>query len=184
MYSDIERERQTADRLRKLPVESQLPYDWLEFRRRAQIRAGARPAHAGNGLPYAAVAAALLVLLVGVALFNRAHRPDVAAPNAPATESPGPNADRGADMNMEARRRVAERWLASLPAEPVIVRFGTRVAVTNLEDRIAQVDDLLTAANFQDVQPAHVAALQQERGRLVNSLAQVRYAEVLAADAP
>ena len=84
----------------------------------------------------------------------------------------------------DARTRVAERWLASLPPEPVVVRFGTRVAVTSLEDRIAQVDDLLTAANFEDVPPARVTALQRERGLLVSSLVQVRYAEALAANAP
>ena len=40
---------------------------------------------------------------------------------------------------------TAERWLASLPSEPAMVRVGTRAAVMGLEDRIAQVDDLLTA---------------------------------------
>jgi len=50
--------------------------------------------------------------------------------------------------------------------------------------RIAQLDDLLTAANFEDVHPVHRQALQQERGRLITTLAQVRLAEVLAANAP
>ena len=134
------------------------------------------------GLPYMAGAAVLLLLAVGsIALMTHSHGIRVVANAAP----PGvtrltPESARIAD----ARTQATERWLASLPSEPVIVRFGTRVAVTSLEDRIAQVDDLLTAANFGDVQPARLAALQQERGRLVNSLAQVRYAEALAANAP
>jgi len=77
--------------------------------------------------------------------------------------------------------KSAEHWLASLPPEPVIVNFGTRVAVTGLEDRIAQLDDLMTAANASHVQPARLSALQRERGRLVDSLVQVRYAEALVA---
>jgi hypothetical protein len=40
-----------------------------------------------------------------------------------------------------ARSLASERWLAAQPAEPVIVRVGTRAEVTHLEDRIAWVDD-------------------------------------------
>ena len=83
---------------------------------------------------------------------------------------------------MDPRTKDAEQWLASLPPEPVVVRFGTRMAVTQLEDRIAQVDDLMSIASASQVAPARLDALRQERGRLVKSLAQVRYAETLAAD--
>lgn len=184
MHSDIERQQQTAERLRTLSVDSQPPYEWLEFRRRAQIRAGARVGAAREhafdagrgGLRYAAAAAALLVVTGSIALWGRTHGSHVAARPTPEVESPSADAD--------ARTQVAERWLASLPQEPVIVRFGTRVAVNKLEDQIAQVDDMLTAANFDAMQTDHVAALQQERNRLIGSLAQVRYAETLAAESP
>jgi hypothetical protein len=82
----------------------------------------------------------------------------------------------------ESHIKSAEHWLASLPPEPIIVKFGSRAAVTGLEDRIAQLDDMLTAANAGHVQPARINALQQERGRLVDSLVQVRYAEALVAE--
>jgi len=182
MYTDIERrQQQLADRLRALPTDAQPPYDWLEFQRRTQLsRAVGAPRFAG--LRYVAGAAVLLLLAVGsIALMTHSHGIRVARVAAPIVTRLEPEVSaRVAD----ARAQAAERWLASLPSEPVIVRFGTRVAVSSLEDRIAQVDDLLTAANFGDVQPARLAALQQERGRLVNSLAQVRYAEALAANAP
>jgi hypothetical protein len=182
MYTDIERrQQQTADRLRALPTDAQPPYDWLEFQRRTQVGwAGDR--HRFAGLPYIAGAAVLLLLAVGsIALMTHSRGIRMAAHAALPVATPlVPESARVAD----ARMRAAERWLASLPSEPVIVRFGTRVAVTSLEDRIAQIDDLLTAANFGDAQPARLAALQKERGRLVNSLAQVRYAEALAANAP
>ncbi|MFZ1904893.1 MAG: hypothetical protein WAU56_05825, partial [Steroidobacteraceae bacterium] len=81
---------------------------------------------------------------------------------------------------IRAAEAGADRWLASLPSEPLLVRVGTRAAVTTLEDRIAQVDDLLSAQRADRAPPAHLLALQQQRLQLVDSLAQVRYAETLA----
>jgi hypothetical protein len=182
MHSDLDlAQHQTAERLRRLSGQSFPPYDWLEFRRRAQIRVLARQRQAVNGLPYVAAAAALLVVVVGGMIAVLTHR---GSPHVIAHAAPQPVESLRGEGGPDAGTRVAERWLAALPPEPIIVRFGTRVAVTRLENQIAQVDDLLTAANFADAQPAHVAALQQERGRLVHSLAQVRYAEALAANAP
>jgi hypothetical protein len=82
------------------------------------------------------------------------------------------------------RSRAIESWLATLPQEPAIVRVGTRAAVAGLEDRIAQVDDLMTSMRIDGTRSDRVAALQQERLRLVGSLAQVRYAEVVASRSP
>jgi hypothetical protein len=82
------------------------------------------------------------------------------------------------------RSRAIESWLAMLPQEPAVVRVGTRAAVAGLEDRIAQVDDLVTSIRIDGVRPDRVAALQQERLRLIGSLAQVRYAEVVASESP
>src|SRR5262249_23324086 len=73
-----------------------------------------------------------------------------------------------------------ERLLASLPREPAVARVGNRAAVIGLEDRIAQVDDLLSAARSGHAQAARVETLQEERTRLVGALLQVRYAETLA----
>ena len=81
---------------------------------------------------------------------------------------------------LAAHTAAMEHWLASLPSEPAVVHVGTRAAVTGLEDRIAQVDDLLSAARLDQAQPARLLALQQARTRLVGALVQVRYAETLA----
>lgn len=78
----------------------------------------------------------------------------------------------------------SQQWLSMQPAEPAVVRVGPRLAVASLEDRIAWVDDALTQARFSRANPQRVQALQQERERLVNSLAQVRYAEALVTHAP
>ena len=64
------------------------------------------------------------------------------------------------------------------------MHVGTRAAVARLEDRIAQVDDLLTSVRLDGIRQDRLAALQQERVRLVGSLAQVRYAEVVASESP
>ena len=79
---------------------------------------------------------------------------------------------------------AAQRWLAAQPAEPVIVHVGTRAAVTDLEDRIAWVDDTLTTLRAEEGALERARALQYERDRLINSLAQVRYAETLAGRLP
>ncbi len=83
-----------------------------------------------------------------------------------------------------ARTPMSKRWLEQRPAEPALVRVGSRLAVANLEDRIAWVDDALTDAKLAAVDRAGLQALQQQRARLVSSLAQVRYAETLAAQVP
>lgn len=82
------------------------------------------------------------------------------------------------------RSRAIESWLATLPREPAVVHVGTRAAVAGLEDRIAQVDDLMTSMRIDGTRSDRLAALQQERLRLVGSLAQVRYAEVVASRSP
>jgi hypothetical protein len=82
------------------------------------------------------------------------------------------------------RSRAIESWLAALPREPAVVRVGTRAAVAGLEDRIAQVDDLMTSMRIEGTSRDRLADLQRERLRLVGSLAQVRYAEVVASASP
>jgi hypothetical protein len=43
------------------------------------------------------------------------------------------------------------------------------------------MDDVLSAERLDAVDRTHIVALQRERARLINSLAQVRYAETLVA---
>jgi hypothetical protein len=85
-----------------------------------------------------------------------------------------------ASAAMEPPAEAMEHLLAGLPDDPALVRVGSRAAVTGLEDRIAQLDDLLSAVSAEREQPARLAALQQERTRLVGALIEVRYAETLA----
>jgi hypothetical protein len=114
-----------------------------------------------------------------MAAWIRVTRPDAPVPVESDATSGSATTVTGPPDAVEARADVAERWLASLPDEPVVVRVGTRAAVAGLEDRIAQLDDFLSAARVEGTQPAKLAAVEEQRARLVNSLVQVRYAETL-----
>lgn len=166
--------------LRDLPQEIRQPYDWTEFRRRARERKGAS---ARGKRTHVAIAAALILVVVGMAAWIRLTRPGMPewmeSGRWPAVAGSTAN---GSLDTIEARADVAERWLASLPSEPVVVDVGTRAAVAGLEDRIAQLDDVLSAARVEGTQPAKLAVLEEQRARLVNSLVQVRYAETLVSE--
>jgi hypothetical protein len=187
MHFDLEDSRSVAEiarRLRHLPTERAPPLHWREFKRR-QLHRRAR-AQAEERRQFALVAAVALVMVGAIALWK--YLPPVqgtlvqrmSLASLPSAQHSVPFAwDEAA-----ARSLAAERWLAAQPAEPVIVRVGTRAAVTNLEDRIAWVDDTLTSMRVRGGEADRARALQYERDRLVNSLAQVRFAETLSAELP
>ena len=166
MHPDLDQQRSLARRLREMPDEAAQPYDWSEFQRRSGTRT--RP---GPGLAGARALAAATVLALGVvAVWTRlgGWSPQSARLTPEAAQA------------LAGRTAAMEHWLASLPSEPAVVHVGTRAAVTGLEDRIAQVDDLLSAERLDEAHPARLLALQQARTRLVGALVQVRYAETLA----
>lgn len=166
MHPDLDRERSLARRLRELPEEAAQPYGWREFQRRSLARTRPAQGLAGGRAVATAGVLALGVIAVWARLGGWSAQPARLAPQA----APPP----------AAHTAAMERWLASLPSEPAVVHVGTRAAVTGLEDRIAQVDDLLSAERLDQAHPARLLALQQARTRLVGALVQVRYAETLA----
>jgi hypothetical protein len=172
-----------AQRLRDLPTERRPPFDYQEFQRRVRERATPRYAVKWQ---HAAAAGGIFAVLAALAVWSRFVQPEAGLPLSAASSSQAshPLAPAVDPMSAAAEARVAERWLSKLPAEPAIVRVETRLAVADLEDRIAWVDDALTDEHYEGVDLAQLAALQRERVRLINSLAQVRYAETLAAQLP
>jgi hypothetical protein len=178
----MEQQHNIARHLRSLPQEIRQPYDWTEFHRRAsRQRTNGYAREGANERKYAAIAAALVLVLVGVAAWVRVARPG--APQSIEADTisgrEGPASARDA-ASVDSRVNAAERWLVSLPSEPIVIRVGTRAAVAGLEDRIAQLDDFLSAARVEGTQPAKLVAVEEQRAILVNSLVQVRYAETLA----
>jgi hypothetical protein len=170
--------RAVVQRLRDLPDGFQPPYDWAEFQRRAAALRNAEPS--GQGRRYAALAACFALVVAGLALWIRFGATDsrsmVAASSGAEDRSIQPAAP-------SAQAGFSAEWLDSWE-EPVIVRVGSRLATAELEDRIAYVDDLLSAERANDAQPGRVAQLQRERERLTQSLVQLRYAEMLTARLP
>ena len=181
----LERQK-TARRLRNLPQELEQPYDWAEFQQRAREHAVIVARRDAHHRTYLAAAAALVLVVLGLAAWIRLTRADVKPAVATLTplETNPPILESHADSDYVDRRAdAAERWLVNLPSEPGVVRVGTRAVVSGLEDRIAQLDDYLSAARVEGVQPAALAGAEQQRALLVKSLAQVRYAQMLVAQA-
>jgi hypothetical protein len=174
MHNESDPEHEVARALAALPADDARPYDWPEFQRRRAHAARGRRA-AGAGVFAAAAVCAVAAVAVLVRLDHHAEVRAVTAAARGTAERPPPR-----EAAAAAGAAAAERWLASLPREPAVVRVGTRADVLGLEDRIAQVDDLLTADDAGRGQGAAVLVLQRERARLVSSLVQVRYAETLA----
>ena len=174
MQPDLEPQHALGRRLRGLSDAAAPPYDWREFQRRCDERARTRHGLAGGRVAAAGVLA-LGVLAVWIRLGGGPTRP---AP--PQAMPPRGAPSESLAVDTAPPRAPAERWLESLPSEPAVVRVGTHAAVTGLEDRIAQLDDLLSEERLDQGPLARLVALQQERTRLVGTLAQVRYAEELA----
>jgi hypothetical protein len=71
---------------------------------------------------------------------------------------------------------------AERPAEPRIVRADTWLAVAALEDHIASLDDAINVARAYSPRGEDVARLERTRAELLDSYAQVRYAELVSAN--
>lgn len=179
-----------AERLRALPDEAVEPYGWEEFKRRAARGVPGDPRGAARS-PHALRAAAAVLLVSGAAAFavwmwggfaRPVHLSTDSSANSSMATAAGASGEAASPAGAGAREM--ERWLARQPADPAMVRVGSYAAVAGLEDRIAQLDDLLTTARAEGVQSANLSPLEKQRARLMSSLAQVRYADTLVADSP
>ena len=184
MHYDLEHAAGVTDlgqKLRELPNEREPPVRWDEFKRRQLCERARRR----SGRRVAQLASIAIVALGALGIWGHFALPPMPSAQR-ATAPPARKTQLAALAGDEAIRRsdASEQWLAALPEEPIVVHVGTRVAVTDLEDRIAWVDDTLSWMRAAGGGGAGVNALQNERNRLINSLVQVRYAEALAADPP
>jgi hypothetical protein len=150
-----------AAQLKRLDVDTRtLPafdYDTM-FARRAQRDASARR----RSRAASATATMLVVALVGASVWRMEPRTDVAA--APP-----------ADTTVVAAPDVTD-------IKPRIVRADTYLAVAALEDHIASVDDALSVARAYSPRGGEVARLERMRAELMDSYAQVRYAQLVSAN--
>lgn len=132
------------------------------------------PRAANSWLPTVAVAAC--ALLVAVALVLRA--PTDVEP--PALAGPPDTAGAVEHADWQRRSTELERLLAALP-EAQLTRGSTGLTAALLEDRIALVDEHLSAHGAADGAPDQRDALLRERVLLLDSLVRVRYAAAIDA---
>jgi hypothetical protein len=77
---------------------------------------------------------------------------------------------------------VTNEAAAADVTQPRIVRADTYLALAALEDHIARVDDALNIARMTSPRGAEVTRLERTRNELLDSYAQVRYAELVSAN--
>ncbi len=70
----------------------------------------------------------------------------------------------------------------SQDVEPRIVRADTYLALATLEDHIAGLDDAINVARAYAPRGEEIARLERTRAELLDSYAQVRYAELVSAN--
>lgn len=173
------------ERLRDLPP-GDAPYSYSEFsyrHARRRIRQTQRPLRL--------LAAAVAVVIAGW-VVKHGLAPVIGAMStvaeAPIPQDPPPGFDRGPPPPASLRPVLlptvnAERWLDAHP-QRALVRVPAQMAVTELEDQIATMDDQLNAVRISQPHAQQLAMLQRDRAQLVESLAQVRYAQNLLAGLP
>lgn len=142
-----------------------VPYDFAEFQRRSSL-AAKRPGSLSSARG-AALAAAVSGLLLGAVFWQQV----TLAPHA------GPSGGDGAAAVGARAAAVTE----AVGASPALVRAGSLVARDELEDRIAFFDAVLSESRVTGAQPERLAALEQGRSQLLESLQRVHYAEQLMA---
>ncbi len=125
-------------------------------------------AAAGRGWTLAAAAA---TVVLAVAVLLRAGPSPEGQPSAPIMWAPP------AELVAESARLDAE--LAALP-RPDAQRLATAYTISLLEDRLALVDDELSAVTLEPGSGGAAEGLWNQRVALMDSLVRVRYAEALA----
>lgn len=154
-------------RLAALP-EFEPPQDGWEA-----IQAARKQREAGESRRWPiAIAAAVLVAVAGLAWQLQSTQRDLASGQLQAAD---PAVIAGDAVRAENAR--LETLLAALP-EVHVMRGSTAFTVSQLEDRLAFVDDRLSRITLEPNAPEHAERLWRERVELMNSLVQVRYAGV------
>ncbi len=131
----------------------------------------AREARFDRRLPVA-LAAGVLVATMGLAWWLHAAQ---RALSVDSDATPTVHAPIAADLRAVNER--LESILAALP-ERHAMRGSTAFTVAELEDRLAQLDDRLSLISLEPNAPERADLLWRERVEVMNSLVQVRYADV------
>lgn len=91
------------------------------------------------------------------------------------TPAPAPSAAAASRAQLVATSQQLEATLRALPAAPLVTRASTALTIDELHDRIQQVDLLLGDPRLDTESERR---LWRQRVQLMNTLVQVRYAEL------
>jgi hypothetical protein len=183
MRADLD-SKALLERLRDLPS-GDAPYSYAEFAHRYSRRRIQRTQR-----PLRLVAAAVAVVIAGW-MVKHGLAPVISAvstvADAPMPQDPppgfGPGLAPGRPGPVLLPTVNAQRWLDTHP-QLALVHVPAQMAVTELEDQIATMDDQLNAVRLAQPPAQQLALLQRDRAQMVESLAQVRYAQNLATGLP
>jgi hypothetical protein len=92
-----------------------------------------------------------------------------------ATPAPASSVNGATTAELLQTSRRLEAALRALPAAPRVTRASTALTIAELQDRIFEIDTLLSD---QRLAPDRERELWQQRVRLMDSLMQVRYAQL------
>jgi hypothetical protein len=152
-------------RLAALPEFEPPPDGW------EAIQAARRLREAGESQRWPiAIAAAVLAAVAGLAWQLQSTQRVLVATDSPVETVFAVDSVRAQNARLEA-------ILAALP-EARVMLGSTAFTVSQLEDRLAFVDDRLSRITLEPNAPEHAERLWRERVELMNSLVQVRYADV------
>ncbi len=167
--SELERLKIVRARLKALPTYEPAADNWPTIlRRRDALRWTPRPGwHAPVfGLAASIVMAVALLVMMNRPVEERVDDSYVVPPVAP----------------LLAESQRLEQMLRAMPQQPQVMRAGTAWTISELEDRIAIVDFQLNHVGELGLTPERSQQLLKDRVDLMNSLVQVRYAQVQRAE--
>ncbi len=146
---------------------------WLKIREQAEAEGLLQQPQTGrHNKWYAGVGLAAAALMAAVMMPASQSPPGVTVPENTVTNS----ADLSNLAVLQAYSRRLESDLRALPAEPRVARAGTVATISEIENRVAAIDDQLNdpAARWAE---GDKEVFWRERVRLMKLLLQLRYAQ-------
>ena len=177
--ADLRSTERVRAALRALP-ELEPPRDLWATLPLQQATAPEPPAHTpwywpvGVGVAASIALAAALVLNIGGSP-DAGPAPGTTTDLIAATPAPMSSVNGVTTAELLETSRQLEAALRVMPAAPQVTRASTALTIANLQDRIFEVDTML---NDPQLDAAREQALWRQRVRLMDTLMQVRYAQL------
>jgi hypothetical protein len=188
--AELERLRRARTALAELPLQQPAPSAWSGIQRHA----ARQPKHSRVWMFTSGMGVAAALMLVGL-LVLRAERSTPPVQPAPLASTTSPANDAGAQSATSAtdaqspatadsrdalieRSRQLEAALAAVRFDPQLVNAGTAATIETLQDHIAFVDYRLSMEAEDPLPPEQERRLWQQRVDLMDSLVNVRYAQL------